>query len=65
VTGPKGEQIAAVYGGFVGEAQQLSNARLIAVAPALLDYVMTRAEQGDEEAEALVSRLQATGAEGE
>ncbi len=50
ITGAKAEQIAAVYGGFVGEAEHLANGRLIAAAPALLEYVSKRAGDGDDEA---------------
>lgn len=52
VTGPNGETIAGVYGGFVGSEQQLANARLIASAPAMYEYVARRASEGDEEAQA-------------
>ena len=55
ITGPKGQTVAAVYGGFVGSQEQASNARLIALAPALLDYVAAKAKEGDEQARALVA----------
>jgi hypothetical protein len=54
ITGSKDEQIGAVYGGFVGELEQLANGRLIAAAPLLLEYVSNRAENGDEEAKELL-----------
>lgn len=65
VTGPKNEQIAAVYGGMVGEVEQLSNARLIAAAPALLDYIATKADGGDKEAKDLLGLLEARTDQGE
>ena len=39
ITGPKGQTVAAVYGGFVGSKEQQANARLIALAPALFEYI--------------------------
>lgn len=57
VTGSKGEQIAAVYGGMVGEVEQLWNARLIAAAPAFLEYTTKRAGEGDREAKDLLVAL--------
>ncbi len=59
ITGSKDEQIAAVYGGMVGEVEQLSNARLIAAAPALLEYATKMAGKGDQEAEELLAALEA------
>ena len=58
ITGPKGQTVAAVYGGFVGSKEQKANARLIALAPALFDYIEAKANEGDEEAQALVADLE-------
>ena len=63
VTGPSGDTVAAVYGGFVGSEAQLANARLITAAPALLQYVEKSAAEGDEEAKAIVAGLEAPDAE--
>ena len=64
-TGPKGETVAAVYGGFAGADDQAANARLIAAAPALLEYAEKRAGAGDQEANAIVAGVEKPVPEGE
>ena len=54
VTGPRGETVAAVYGGMVGESEQLANARLIATAPEMQEYIARKAEEGDGEAQSII-----------
>ena len=54
VTAPSGATVAAVYGGMVGDSEQLANARLIAAAPAMHEYVSRKAEEGDVEAQAII-----------
>ena len=54
VTGPRGETVAATYGGMVGDKEQLANARLIASAPTMLEYLTRRAQEGDPDALAIL-----------
>ena len=54
VTGPSGETIAATYGGFVGSEQQFANARLIASAPAMYEYLFNKASTGDDDAKTVL-----------
>lgn len=58
IIGPGGQTVAAAYGGFVGGDVEGANARLIAAAPALLQYVAERAREGDESARQLVAGLE-------
>ena len=46
--------IASVFGGMGDDQIQLANARLIAAAPVMRDYVRSRSEAGDEAATALL-----------
>ena len=63
IVSPKGDTVAAVYGGFAGGREQLANARLIASATTLLKYVEKRAAEGDQEAKDLVAALEQRDAE--
>ena len=54
ITAPSGETVAAVYGGMVGDSEQLANARLIAAAPAMHEYITRKAEEGDGDAQAII-----------
>lgn len=58
ITGAKAEQIAAVYGGFVGETEQLANGRLVAAAPVLLEYVSKLAAGGDAQAQEVMAQVE-------
>ena len=49
--------MAATYGGMVGDKEQVGNARLIAAAPAMLGYLMTRAQEGDQQARAILDGM--------
>ena len=57
VTGPGGETISATYGGMVGYEEQLANTRLIANAPVMFEYVVSRAQEGDENAKTILESI--------
>ena len=57
VMGPKGETVAATYGGIVGTAEQVANTRLFVAAPMMLAYVAKKAGDGDEEAQGILDSL--------
>ena len=58
LTGPKGETVAATYGGTVGTAEQDANTRLIASAPAMYEYIKKRAAEGEQEAQSIVAAVE-------
>ena len=57
--------VAAVYGGFVGTAEQVSNVRLITAAPTMYEYIAKRAVDGDQDAEAIIGDIESPGPQGE
>ncbi|MCY4530284.1 MAG: hypothetical protein OXD46_14790, partial [Chloroflexi bacterium] len=54
--------IASVFGRMSDDRNQLANARLIAAAPVIQDYVRSLSEAGDEAALALLQASQPQGA---
>ena len=60
VTATKGDTVAAVYGGFVGSDEQHANARLIASAPEMYEYMRGRTADGDQEAEEIMGKIEGT-----
>ena len=58
IMAPNGETVAAVYGGFVGTAEQVSNVRLIAAVPAMYEYIGSKAASGDPDAQAIITALE-------
>ena len=61
VTAPEGDTVAATYGGMVGIEEQASNTRLIALAPTMYEYIVGKASEGDQEAQAIVSAIEDAG----
>ena len=57
VTAPGGETIAATYGGQLGFEEQVSNTRLLASAPVMYEYIVKKAAEGDEDAKAIIARV--------
>ena len=57
VMGPSGETISATYGGMLGDQEQLANTRLIANSPMLLEYVTSRARDGDQDAKTILESM--------
>ena len=57
ILAPHGETVAAVYGGFTGIAEQVSNVRLVTAAPAMYEYIERKAADGDQEAQTIVSAV--------
>ena len=57
IIGPGDETIAAVYGGMVGDMVQLANARIIAAAPSIYEYVQNKAIDGDKDAQTFLESL--------
>ncbi len=49
--------IASVFGGMNGDAKQSANARLIAAAPVMGDYVRAKAKTGDGAAKAVLQEV--------
>lgn len=60
VTGPEGVTIAATYGGIVGTEEQVYNTRLIANAPAMFEYILNRAAEGDKQAKQIIADIEAS-----
>ena len=58
VTGPRGETVAATYGGAVGDPEQVANTRLIAWAPAMYDYLARKAGESDDDASEIVAAIE-------
>lgn len=57
IMGPDDETVAAVYGGMVGDKFQLANARLIAAAPSIYEYIQNKAMDGDKDAQTFLESL--------
>ena len=58
VTAPNGQTVAATYGGALGDEEQVANTRLVASTPAMYEYVSKKAEEGDQDAQAIVATIE-------